>query len=135
MSFALSLSVIVHAYLTRGQMSSSNTTATNNNTNNTNNMAPNAAFSTLVRRHTTATQALAAEDHATNPWTKPVRARSSQYFDIRATARALPAGATRQDFLDLYHKNQVIILTGDTGTRKTTQIPQFMSVSVFNSFS
>lgn len=89
-------------------------------------MAPNTAFHAMVRRKTTAAEALAAEDHATNPWTNPPRARSAKYFEIRATARSLPAAGTRDAFLDLYHKNQVIILTGDTGSGKTTQVLQYM---------
>lgn len=107
------------------KMAASNT---NNNNNEGGALAPNAAFSALVRRSTTAAGALAAEDHATNPWTSPSRARSGEYFRIRESARALPAAASREAFLDLYHKNQVIILTGDTGSGKTTQVPQFVYV-------
>lgn len=87
---------------------------------------PNAMFSALTRRETTAAAALAAEDHATNLWTNPPRARSANYFNVRAIARELPAAATRSEFLDLYHNNQIIILTGATGAGKTTQIPQFI---------
>ncbi|ROW08569.1 hypothetical protein VPNG_06221 [Cytospora leucostoma] len=105
--------------------------SSNNNNNNNNTAAvaaiePNAMFSALTRRETTAAAALAAEDHATNPWTDPPRARSANYFNIRAIARELPAAATRSDFLDLYHNHQIIILTGDTGSGKTTQVPQFI---------
>lgn len=100
--------------------------AANDNSNEGGALAPNVAFSALVRRSTTADGALAAEDHATNPWTSPSRARSGEYFKMRASARELPAAASRAAFLDLYHKSQVIILTGETASGKTTQIPQFV---------
>ncbi|KAF4960673.1 hypothetical protein FSARC_10415 [Fusarium sarcochroum] len=32
----------------------------------------------------------------------------------------------RQEFLDVYQKNQVIVLSGETGSGKTTQVPQFV---------
>ncbi|ROW02303.1 hypothetical protein VSDG_02350 [Cytospora chrysosperma] len=80
----------------------------------------------MSRNEASAAQALAAEDHSTNPWTTLPRARSIQYFNLRAAARALPAAATRDAFLDLYHKHQVIIVNGETGAGKTTQVPQFV---------
>jgi len=32
----------------------------------------------------------------------------------------------RQEFLDLYHKTQILVFVGETGSGKTTQIPQFI---------
>lgn len=86
----------------------------------------NVAFASMVHRKTTAAEAIAAEDHPTNPWPVTPRPRTSEYFSIREKARQLPAAAMRQSFLDLYQSSQVIILTGDTGSGKTTQIPQFV---------
>ncbi|KAK7723911.1 hypothetical protein SLS64_000242 [Diaporthe eres] len=48
------------------------------------------------------------------------------YFKIRESARALPTAASRGAFLDLYYEKQVMIVTGDTGSGKTTQIPQYV---------
>ena len=32
----------------------------------------------------------------------------------------------RREFLELIHKNQILVLVGETGSGKTTQIPQFL---------
>lgn len=32
----------------------------------------------------------------------------------------------RQEFLDLYHKSQILVFVGETGSGKTTQIPQYV---------
>lgn len=39
---------------------------------------------------------------------------------------ALPVAKKRQAFLDAYGKTQVMILVGETGSGKTTQIPQYV---------
>lgn len=88
----------------------------------------NTAFDRLKHRRTTLSEAIQAEDHPTNPWTAVRRPRTPNYFKIRATARDLPVAAKRAEFIAMYQKNQVIILTSDTGSGKTTQIPQYMYV-------
>lgn len=45
--------------------------------------------------------------------------------DIAVRQAALPSRKTRLDILDLINNNQVLILTGETGCGKSTQIPQF----------
>ncbi|KAK7225732.1 hypothetical protein V2G26_013735 [Clonostachys chloroleuca] len=40
--------------------------------------------------------------------------------------RRLPASLRRQEFLDIYHDSQMILVSGETGSGKTTQIPQFI---------
>lgn len=92
----------------------------------------NMAFNGLIHRKTTMADAIKAEDHPTNPWTVAPLTRSYNYFRIRATARDLPVAAKRQEFLDLFQTSQVIILTSDTGSGKTTQIPQYMYVMTVN---
>ncbi|KAK4494511.1 hypothetical protein PRZ48_014809 [Zasmidium cellare] len=77
------------------------------------------------KRHTsTAKMAKIAEDGPTNAFTgKPL---SDRYFGILKTRRDLPVSAQRQEFLDMYHKTQILVFVGETGSGKTTQIPQYV---------
>ncbi|KAI9866803.1 MAG: DEAH-box ATP-dependent RNA helicase prp43 [Trichoglossum hirsutum] len=76
------------------------------------------------RHATTATMAKEAEDGPNNFLTgQPL---SSQYFRILETRRKLPVHAQRDEFLDIYHKSQIMVFVGETGSGKTTQIPQFV---------
>lgn len=88
----------------------------------------NVPFDQLVHRKTTLADAIAAEDDPTNPWNE--KPRSPRYFSLLSQARELPAAAIRQESLRLYQNNQVIILTGETGCGKTTQIPKYMYVTL-----
>jgi pre-mRNA-splicing factor ATP-dependent RNA helicase DHX15/PRP43 len=54
------------------------------------------------------------------------RPLSKRYLDILQGRKKLPIYKQRQEFLDLIHDNRVLILVGETGSGKTTQIPQFM---------
>lgn len=51
---------------------------------------------------------------------------SNKYHEILKTRKTLPVWEARDDFLDLVKKNQIVILVGETGSGKTTQIPQFL---------
>jgi len=51
---------------------------------------------------------------------------SKRYHDILEKRRRLPAWEARKDFLRLVKKNQAVILVGETGSGKTTQLPQFL---------
>ncbi|KAJ3117855.1 hypothetical protein HDU96_005232 [Phlyctochytrium bullatum] len=73
---------------------------------------------------TTAAQAEEIEDGLTNPFTE--EAFSAKYKEILQKRRLLPVHKQRDEFLDLIHSNQTIILVGETGSGKTTQIPQFL---------
>ncbi|GAB7361698.1 hypothetical protein MBLNU230_g1745t1 [Neophaeotheca triangularis] len=76
------------------------------------------------RHETTAMDAKVAEDGPSNPFNgKPL---SQRYFSILKGRRDLPVHAQRQEFLDLYHKSQILVFVGETGSGKTTQIPQFV---------
>lgn len=46
--------------------------------------------------------------------------------DIQAVRRLLPVYRFRQSFLDAVKANPVIIVVGETGSGKTTQLPQFL---------
>ncbi|PFH58922.1 hypothetical protein XA68_13049 [Ophiocordyceps unilateralis] len=83
-----------------------------------------------MRRHqTTAEQAIKAENGAENPFTG--RPHTQQYFRILETRRNLPVHKQRQEFLDKYHSTQILVFIGETGSGKTTQIPQYVVYDEF----
>lgn len=51
---------------------------------------------------------------------------SQRYYDILKTRKTLPAWDAKKQFLKLLKKHQIIVLQGETGSGKTTQIPQFL---------
>merc|ERR1719272_2272310 len=51
---------------------------------------------------------------------------STRYYQILEKRRLLPAWEARKDFLKLIKKNQTVVLVGETGSGKTTQLPQFL---------
>ena len=56
-----------------------------------------------------------------NPYTG--RPFSQRYFGILESRKKLPVWEQRQEFFDMVKKNQTIVLVGETGSGKTTQIP------------
>jgi len=59
-----------------------------------------------------------------NPFTgKPY---SQRYYDIMAKRKDLPAWEAREQVKMLVDEYQTIILQGETGSGKTTQVPQFL---------
>lgn len=82
------------------------------------------AFSGFRRRRTTARQAEGVEDGKLNPFTH--NPHTFQYFSILKARRNLPVHKQRQEFLDLYQKSQILVFVGETGSGKTTQIPQYV---------
>jgi pre-mRNA-splicing factor ATP-dependent RNA helicase DHX15/PRP43 len=59
-----------------------------------------------------------------NPYNgKPYSAR---YFEILEKRKQLPVWEHKEEFLDKLRKHQVVVLVGETGSGKTTQIPQFV---------
>lgn len=51
---------------------------------------------------------------------------SAKYYDILEKRKQLPAWEAREQLLLLVQKYQVVVLQGETGSGKTTQIPQFL---------
>ncbi|KAI9103830.1 P-loop containing nucleoside triphosphate hydrolase protein [Phlyctochytrium arcticum] len=87
-------------------------------------LAHHVQLPVLVPHQTTAAQAEAHETNSINLYTgRPFTAR---YKEILEKRRNLPVHKQRDDFLKLVHENQTIILVGETGSGKTTQIPQFL---------
>ncbi|CAI2175126.1 501_t:CDS:2 [Funneliformis geosporum] len=92
---------------------------------------PNQAISTLdgfIPGKTTATQARKAEEGLYNPFNN--KKFGQRYHDILESRRKLPVHAQRQEFLDLVHNNQFVVFVGETGSGKTTQIPQFLCYDI-----
>ncbi|KAJ1634885.1 P-loop containing nucleoside triphosphate hydrolase protein [Pavlovales sp. CCMP2436] len=56
-----------------------------------------------------------------NPYTG--RPYSQRYFEILSKRKQLPVWEQKADFLNMLKKNQTIVLVGETGSGKTTQIP------------
>lgn len=73
---------------------------------------------------TTKRRRLDLSDGSTNPWTE--RPYSSRYYKIFEQRRTLPVYEARKEVLDTLADHQVIVLQGETGSGKTTQVPQFL---------
>jgi pre-mRNA-splicing factor ATP-dependent RNA helicase DHX16 len=50
----------------------------------------------------------------------------SEYEKIRISRKKLPAYAYRDEFLSAVKDNQVLVVVGETGSGKTTQLPQYL---------
>ena len=57
------------------------------------------------------------------PHRAPRRPYSQRYYEILEKRRLLPVWEQKDDFLTMVKKNQTIVLVGETGSGKTTQIP------------
>ncbi|CAI6087868.1 unnamed protein product [Clonostachys chloroleuca] len=79
----------------------------------------------LQRNQTTAQQAQSLEEWEVNAL-RDHELHSSRYFQLLESRRRLPVSLRRQEFLDVYHNSQIILVSGETGSGKTTQIPQFV---------
>ena len=90
----------------------------------TNGYLDGSSSSRLPRHRTTAAMASKAEDGPTNPFNG--RPLSQKYFSILKTRRNLPVHAQRGEFLKMYQQSQILVFVGETGSGKTTQIPQFV---------
>ena len=64
------------------------------------------------------------EDCGTNYWTQ--QPYTSRYYEILAKRKALPVYEFKQELEEKVRDNQIVIIEGETGSGKTTQIPQFL---------
>ncbi|GJY40533.1 probable pre-mRNA-splicing factor ATP-dependent RNA helicase DEAH2 isoform X1 [Tanacetum coccineum] len=63
-----------------------------------------------------------------NPWNgKPF---SQRYYEIFEKRKTLPVWQQKEEFFKVLKDNQTLILVGETGSGKTTQIPQFVLEAV-----
>lgn len=65
-----------------------------------------------------------SSDSQINPWTG--RPYSANYYNILASRQQLPVYEFKESLLEKVQSNQVVIIEGETGSGKTTQIPQFL---------
>lgn len=92
--------------------------------NRTNGVSDASSLARFPRHKTTAAMATKAEDGPNNPFSgQPL---SKQYFNILKKRRELPVHQQRDEFLRMYQKSQFLVFVGETGSGKTTQIPQFV---------
>ncbi|KAK0465451.1 P-loop containing nucleoside triphosphate hydrolase protein [Desarmillaria tabescens] len=61
------------------------------------------------------------------------RTKKAQYEDIMAVRQKLPAFASKNEFLKKLEDNRVVVVVGETGCGKTTQLPQFILDSLIDS--
>lgn len=52
----------------------------------------------------------------------PPSHKGAAYEDIQTSRRKLPAYARQQDILQAINNNQVVVISGETGCGKTTQV-------------
>eukprot|EP00172_Hildenbrandia_rubra_P002223 Plantae.Rhodophyta-Hildenbrandia_rubra.ctg29237.p1 GENE.Plantae.Rhodophyta-Hildenbrandia_rubra.ctg29237~~Plantae.Rhodophyta-Hildenbrandia_rubra.ctg29237.p1 ORF type:complete len:725 (+),score=102.98 Plantae.Rhodophyta-Hildenbrandia_rubra.ctg29237:133-2307(+) len=79
------------------------------------------------RLHSSAEQAPAnpyLAHHSLNPFTG--HPYTSRYYSILEVRKTLPVHRHREDIIAKVRASPVIILVGDTGSGKTTQVPQFL---------
>ncbi|KFK44807.1 hypothetical protein AALP_AA1G305300 [Arabis alpina] len=57
---------------------------------------------------------------------------SPRYWEILEKRKNLPVWLQKQEFLQTFKQNQMVLLVGETGSGKTTQIPQFVLEAVLN---
>jgi pre-mRNA-splicing factor ATP-dependent RNA helicase DHX15/PRP43 len=65
-----------------------------------------------------------------NPWTGIPY--SQRFYDILKTREKLPVYQFKKQLIETCQKNQVVVVEGETGSGKTTQIPQFLLESSAN---
>jgi pre-mRNA-splicing factor ATP-dependent RNA helicase DHX15/PRP43 len=87
---------------------------------------PDAAESSepVVAKELTAEAVSTIMNGTTNPLTQ--RPFSSNYFKLLNTRKKLPVYQFLDDLLDKVRDNQSVVVEGETGSGKTTQIPQFL---------
>ncbi|KAH9996047.1 P-loop containing nucleoside triphosphate hydrolase protein [Russula vinacea] len=56
-----------------------------------------------------------------------------QYAKMYETRRRLPAFSSKDDFLAMLERSRVVVVVGETGSGKTTQLPQFILDSLIQS--
>mmetsp|Transcript_68078 Transcript_68078/g.215385 ORF Transcript_68078/g.215385 Transcript_68078/m.215385 type:complete len:701 (-) Transcript_68078:54-2156(-) len=65
-----------------------------------------------------------AGEATVNPWTG--RPYSQKYYDILDKRKGLPVWQQKEDFIKMLNAHQTLVLVGETGSGKTTQIIQFV---------
>lgn len=73
------------------------------------------------------------KENSTTPDEPPVLKRPRKFFvqidrkpDVQSKRLELPVCMHEQEIIEAIHNNDVVLITGATGTGKTTQVPQFL---------
>ena len=98
----------------------------NENENDTQELKTNCDSITTITSSTTS-----STSSTINPLTN--EAYSEDYFKLLSSRKKLPIWEQRKEFIELFIKSRVLVLVGETGSGKTTQIPQFLVDSGFAS--
>lgn len=61
-------------------------------------------------------------------------AQQKKKLTLAETRRSLPVYGFREQFLQAVKENQVLIICGETGSGKTTQLPQYLYEAVGSSY-
>lgn len=84
----------------------------------------------LVSRQVTGKQARRVLNGDTNPFVSGgARAYSERYRKILEKRKDLPVFAQMDEFYEKFNAHQIMVMIGETGSGKTTQIPQFVAMS------
>ncbi|SGY15078.1 BQ5605_C013g07235 [Microbotryum silenes-dioicae] len=86
-----------------------------------------APFDGWIKNKVDGTMVKKAMFGETNPWT--LRPHSKRYMDILKVRENLPVHQQMSEFLELFNANQFVVMVGETGSGKTTQIPQYVAYS------
>ncbi|KAI0667358.1 pre-mRNA-splicing factor ATP-dependent RNA helicase PRP43 [Trametes maxima] len=81
----------------------------------------------FLPRKVTSEQVTSAMEGDVNPFTS--KPHSPSYKKILNDRKKLPVFAQMKEFLKMFSENQIIVMVGETGSGKTTQIPQFVCYS------
>ncbi|KDQ09166.1 hypothetical protein BOTBODRAFT_37249 [Botryobasidium botryosum FD-172 SS1] len=81
----------------------------------------------FMPRKVKAPQVTRAMDGDINPFTK--RPFSSGYKKLLERRKRLPVFSQMSEFYEMFNSNQIMILVGEPGSGKSTQIPQFIAYS------
>lgn len=98
----------------------SNSSIFNDNDENENEESSNGSL--VAKKHQATLSARQSSD--INPWTG--RRYSPRYLSILQTRLQLPVYQFQSQLLEAVASNQIVVVEGETGSGKTTQIPQFL---------
>ncbi|KAF8073478.1 P-loop containing nucleoside triphosphate hydrolase protein [Lyophyllum atratum] len=91
------------------------------------NLGSNEPLFGFIPRKVNGDQVRKAMGQDVNPFTK--QPLSAQYKKILEVRKKLPVYAKMDEFFEMFSQNQIIVMVGETGSGKTTQIPQFVAYS------